>query len=125
MESADCSSTIRFHLSDLKRYEPIAVALAAVLLTSVFIAPVHAQSHPMRYVATVWQTEQGLPTNSVPAMVAHEGYLWLATRPPPAYQWYEQRGTVDGFALDDWLQAEAEVLRAQRQRKVESAKDAT
>jgi len=24
-----------------------------------------------------------------------------------AYQLYEQRGTVDGFALDDWLQAEA------------------
>jgi hypothetical protein len=39
-----------------------------------------------------------------------------------AYQLYEQRGTVDGFALDDWLQAEAEVLRAQKQRKVKSAK---
>jgi hypothetical protein len=37
---------------------------------------------------------------------------------------YEQRGTVDGFALDDWLQAEAEVLRAQKQRKVKSAKTA-
>jgi hypothetical protein len=31
-----------------------------------------------------------------------------------AYQLYLQRGTVDGFALDDWLQAEAEVLRAQK-----------
>jgi hypothetical protein len=41
-----------------------------------------------------------------------------------AYQLYEQRGTVDGFALDDWLQAEAEVLRAQKQRKVKSAKTA-
>jgi hypothetical protein len=41
-----------------------------------------------------------------------------------AYQLYEQRGTVDGFALDDWLQAEAEVLRAQRQPKVKSAKTA-
>jgi len=39
-----------------------------------------------------------------------------------AYQLYEQRGTVDGFALDDWLQAEAEVLRAQKQRKVKSSK---
>ncbi len=39
-----------------------------------------------------------------------------------AYQLYEQRGTVDGFALDDWLQAETEVLRAQKQRKVKSAK---
>jgi len=41
-----------------------------------------------------------------------------------AYQSYEQRGTVDGFALDDWLQAEAEVLRAQKQPKVKSAKAA-
>jgi hypothetical protein len=41
-----------------------------------------------------------------------------------AYQLYEQRGSVDGFALDDWLQAEAEVLRAQTQRKVKSAKAA-
>jgi Protein of unknown function (DUF2934) len=42
-----------------------------------------------------------------------------------AYQLYEQRGSVDGFALDDWLQAEAEVLRAQKQTKVKSAKAAT
>ncbi len=41
-----------------------------------------------------------------------------------AYQLYEQRGTVDGFALDDWLQAEAEVLGAQKQPKVKSAKAA-
>ena len=41
-----------------------------------------------------------------------------------AYQLYEQRGTVDGFALDDWLQADAEVLRTQKQRKVKSAKAA-
>ncbi len=27
-----------------------------------------------------------------------------------AYQLYEQRGRVDGFALDDWLQAEAEMV---------------
>lgn len=27
-----------------------------------------------------------------------------------AYQLYEQRGRQDGFAQDDWLQAEAEVL---------------
>ena len=27
-----------------------------------------------------------------------------------AYELYEQRGRVDGYALDDWLQAEAEVL---------------
>ena len=26
-----------------------------------------------------------------------------------AYELYEQRGRVDGYALDDWLQAEAKV----------------
>ena len=41
-----------------------------------------------------------------------------------AYQLHEQRGSVDGFALDDWFQAEAEVLRAQKQPKVKSAKAA-
>ncbi|HKM83132.1 MAG TPA: DUF2934 domain-containing protein [Candidatus Acidoferrum sp.] len=39
-----------------------------------------------------------------------------------AYQLYEQRGTVDGFALDDWLQAEAEVLKAQKHRKVKAVR---
>ena len=58
----------------------IAVALAAGLLASLFIAPIHAQSYPTQYVATVWQTEQGLPVNSVDAIVQdHEGYLWVAT----------------------------------------------
>jgi len=42
-----------------------------------------------------------------------------------AYQLYEQRGSVDGFALDDWFQAEAEILRARKQPKVKSAKAAT
>jgi len=37
---------------------------------------------------------------------------------------YEQRGSVDGFALDDWLQAEAEVLKAPKQPKAKSAKAA-
>ncbi len=41
-----------------------------------------------------------------------------------AYQLYEQRGSIDGFALDDWLQAEAAVLRAQKPSKVKSAKAA-
>jgi hypothetical protein len=39
-----------------------------------------------------------------------------------AYDLYERRGTVDGFALDDWLQAEIETLGAQKQRKVKAAK---
>ena len=48
----------------------IAVVLAAGLLASLLIAPVHAQSYPTQYLATVWQTEQGLPQNSVNAIVA-------------------------------------------------------
>jgi len=31
-----------------------------------------------------------------------------------AYQLYEERGRIDGQALDDWLQAEAEVLGARK-----------
>ena len=33
-----------------------------------------------------------------------------------AYEFYEQRGKVDGYALDDWLQAEAEVLSAKKRK---------
>jgi DUF2934 family protein len=39
-----------------------------------------------------------------------------------AYELYEQRGRVEGFALDDWLQAEREILGAQKQRKVKAAR---
>ena len=39
-----------------------------------------------------------------------------------AYELYEQRGRIEGFALDDWLQAEREILGAQKQRKVKAAK---
>jgi hypothetical protein len=38
-----------------------------------------------------------------------------------AYELYEQRGRVDGFALDDWLQGETEILGVQKQRKVKAA----
>ena len=38
-----------------------------------------------------------------------------------AYELYEQRGRVDGFALDDWLHAEAEILGAQKP-KVKAAR---
>jgi Protein of unknown function (DUF2934) len=38
-----------------------------------------------------------------------------------AYELYEQRGRVDGFALDDWFQAETEILRAQKEQKVKVA----
>jgi len=33
-----------------------------------------------------------------------------------AHELYEQRGRVDGFALDDWLQAEIEILGKQKGR---------
>ncbi|MFZ0951166.1 MAG: DUF2934 domain-containing protein, partial [Candidatus Sulfotelmatobacter sp.] len=39
-----------------------------------------------------------------------------------AYEFYGQRGKIDGFALDDWLRAETEILGAQKRRKVEAAK---
>ena len=68
----------------------IAAALACHLTCVLLLAgSVHAldpnkrpngQSNPPQYVGTVWQTEQGLPVNSVDAMVQdREGYLWLAT----------------------------------------------
>lgn len=41
-----------------------------------------------------------------------------------AYVLYEQRGRVDGFALDDWLQAETEIRGAQNQKKAKAARGA-
>ena len=58
----------------------IAYILAVGLLTGLLIPAVHASSQPSPYVATNWQTEQGLPQNSVYDIVQdHQGYLWLAT----------------------------------------------
>jgi hypothetical protein len=37
-----------------------------------------------------------------------------------AYQLYEQRGRIDGFDLDDWVQAEREILGAQKQQTVKA-----
>jgi len=39
-----------------------------------------------------------------------------------ARELYEQRGRIDGFALEDWLRAESEILGAQKQQKVRAAK---
>ncbi len=36
---------------------------------------------------------------------------------PRAYQLYEERGKTDGYALDDWLLAEAEIKGHQVERK--------
>ena len=39
-----------------------------------------------------------------------------------AYELYEQRGRVDGFALDDWLQAEGETLGAEKPEQAKAAR---
>ena len=39
-----------------------------------------------------------------------------------AYEIYEQRGGVHGFALDDWLLAEGELLRFERPPKAKAAR---
>jgi ligand-binding sensor domain-containing protein len=50
------------------------------LLSGAIVEPAHAQSHRTQYVATAWQTEHGLPQNSVYSIAQdNEGYLWLAT----------------------------------------------
>ncbi|HME06387.1 MAG TPA: two-component regulator propeller domain-containing protein [Bryobacteraceae bacterium] len=65
------------------RRHPIAVAVAAAVLAA-FIAPVPGRSGPAQYVPTVWQTEQGLPQNSIEYMLQdQDGYLWLATHAGP------------------------------------------
>jgi hypothetical protein len=38
-----------------------------------------------------------------------------------AHEFYEQRGRVDGYAWDDWFQAETEILGRQKQRNVKAA----
>ena len=58
----------------------VAVALAATLLASLQVASLHAQSYPKQYIPAVWTTEQGLPQNSVNALLQdHDGYLWIGT----------------------------------------------
>jgi DUF2934 family protein len=39
-----------------------------------------------------------------------------------AYELYEQRGRIKGFALDDWLRAEREILGAHKHRKVKAVR---
>ena len=38
-----------------------------------------------------------------------------------ANELYEQRGRVNGYAWDDWFQAETEILGRQKQRNVKAA----
>jgi PAS domain S-box-containing protein len=59
-------------------HQRIALAFAAGLLASL-LTP-RAKAQPPQYVTTVWQTEQGLPQNSVNAILQdHRGYLWVGT----------------------------------------------
>ena len=60
---------------------PIALAsLLFTMLAGVLVAPARAQTDPAQYVATNWQTEQGLPQNSVSAIAQdRDGYIWVAT----------------------------------------------
>jgi len=60
---------IRGEIVQHQRQHRIAFALAAALLANLLVARIQAQSQPPQYVTTVWQTEQGLPQNSVNAMV--------------------------------------------------------
>ena len=52
--------------------------------------------------------------------LAHAGDIEERIR-KRAYELYAQRGRCDGFALDDWLQAEGEILGKQK-LKVKAAK---
>ena len=57
-----------------------ALVLAASSIADLLIVPLHAQSPPPQYIAKVWQTEQGLPQNSVNAILQdRKGYLWIGT----------------------------------------------
>ncbi len=50
------------------------------MLVNLLIVPMHAQSQSHQYVTRVWHTEQGLPQNSVNAMLQdHRGYIWIGT----------------------------------------------
>ncbi len=56
------------------------MASAIFLLANLLVAPANAQSTPPQYVTTVWHTEEGLPQNSVNAMLQdHRGYIWIGT----------------------------------------------
>ena len=67
--------------------------------------PLHALSQPSPYVATNWQTEQGLPQNSVYDIVPDDdGYLWLVTAAGIA--------RFDGVRLRVFSVADVDALRS-------------
>ena len=54
--------------------------------------------------ATKSKSREPLPRKPKPSNDAEERIRLRA------YELYEQRGMIDGHALDDWLQAEGEIL---------------
>jgi hypothetical protein len=55
-------------------------ASLVILFATLSIPSAHAQSVPPQYVTRVWHTEEGLPQNSVNAMLQdHRGYIWIGT----------------------------------------------
>ncbi len=68
--------------TELRNCLPRALLLASivVLLASFLTVPAHAQLQSPQYVTRVWHTEEGLPQNSVNAMLQdHRGYIWIGT----------------------------------------------
>jgi hypothetical protein len=56
-------------------------------------------------------TRRSNPTRATPRTKGHAASAEIeAEIRRRAYELYEQRGRVDGHELDDWLQAEAELL---------------
>jgi hypothetical protein len=62
--------------------------------------------NPLLEVVSMASTKLSMTAKPVEPMIEHEIRL-------RAYDLYERRGAGDGYALDDWLQAEYEVLRQQ------------
>jgi PAS domain S-box-containing protein len=58
----------------------LALASAVSLFANLLIPPAHAQLQPPQYVTRVWHTGEGLPQNSVNAVLQDDrGYIWIGT----------------------------------------------
>jgi hypothetical protein len=74
-------------------------------------AHVQYTGHAFVYFDDVMEEYQGHRTELIAVPVSLEEDIRLR-----AYSLYVQRGWRNGFALDDWLEAEAEILGMLRQR---------
>jgi len=63
------------------------------------------------YFDDVYEEYQGQRTELIAVPISLEQDIRVR-----AYSLYVQRGRRNGFALDDWLEAEAEILEMLRQR---------